>query len=207
MDADEIAARHAQVIGVAPRIEPLQPHELDQSAIALHETTKAVGNREDRERGLDDLPEFIGTMLRHPALLTKHTELGIYLASAGTLPPRDRELVILRIAWLCQAPYEFGEHVIIARGQGFTDADIAGLKAGSGDPHWSPHEAAVLRAVEELFANATISDPTWAVLAQSYDSQQLIELPILVGHYQQLSYLFNSLRLRLHPGNDGLAAV
>ncbi len=207
MDENAIAARHVQVIGAAPRIEPLAPHELDQSAIAFHESTKVVGNREDRERGLDDLPEFIGTMLRHPALLTKHTELGIYLASAAALPPRDRELVILRIAWLCQAPYEFGEHVIIARTKGFTGADITALKAGSADLHWSGHEAAVLRAVEELFADAVISDATWAELAQAYGVQQLIELPVLVGHYQQLSYLFNSLRLRLHAGNEGLRAT
>jgi alkylhydroperoxidase family enzyme len=146
-------------------------------------------------------------MLRHPKLLTKHTELGIYLAAAGTLPRRDRELVILRIAWLCQAPYEFGEHVIIARSQGFTGEDIAGLKSGSTDSHWSGHETAVLCAVEELFADAAISDSTWAELAQCYDPQQLIELPVLVGHYQQLSYLFNSLRLRLHEGNDGLRAT
>jgi alkylhydroperoxidase family enzyme len=206
MGPDEIAARHAEVVGSAPRIEPLRPDELDESAIAFHESTRVVGNREDHERTLADLPEIIGTMLRHPDLLKQHTELGVYLAVGGALPPRDRELAILRIGWLCRAPYEFGEHVIIARKLGFSARDIAALKSGSGDPHWAEHERAVLGAAEELFGNAAIADPTWAVLAQSYDARQLIELPMLIGHYQQLSYLMNSLRLRLHNGNAGLLA-
>lgn len=206
MDQLKIAARHAEVIEVGPRIEPLRSDELDEAAIAFHNSTRVVGNREPHERGLDDLPEVIGTMLRHPELLTKHTELGILLATSANLPPRDRELAILRIAWLCKAPYEFGEHVIIARIQGFDGADIAGLKVGSGDPHWTEHEAAVLGAVEDLFTNAVISDRNWVTLAQRYGARQLIELPILIGHYQQLSYLFNSLRLRLHEGNARLLA-
>ena len=68
------------------------------------------------------------------------------------------------------------------------------------------HAQAILRAAEELFADAMISDETWATLSKRLDDRQLIELPILIGQYQAVAYYQNSLRLRLHNGNLGLKA-
>src|SRR3546814_8631597 len=62
-----------------------------------------------------NLPEIVRTMLRHPELFARQTDVGIQLLARGALTPRDRELAVLRIGWLCQAPYEFGEHVYVAK--------------------------------------------------------------------------------------------
>lgn len=113
---------------------------------------------------------------------------------------------MLRLVWLCCAPCEFGEHVFLAHGVGISSEQIDATKTGSTADIWSPHERAILMAVEELFANAMISDATWAQLAKSWDDTQSMELPILIGHYQQTGYVQNSLPLRLHPGNEGLLA-
>ena len=63
-----------------------------------------------------------------------------------------------------------------------------------------------MRATEELYEDAMISDATWATLAKRLDERQLIELPIVIGQYQAVAYYQNSLRLRLHDGNLGLKA-
>jgi alkylhydroperoxidase family enzyme len=146
------------------------------------------------------------TMLRHPGLFARQAEIGVQLIGKGVLSARDRELAILRVGWLCQAPYEWGEHVIIAKKLGITSDEIEAITIGSGAPGWSEHEAAILRAVEELLADAMISDATWDVLAKRLDERQLIELPSLIGQYQAVAYYQNSLRLRLHGGNLGLRA-
>src|SRR3546814_4812703 len=65
-----------------------------------------------------NLPEIVRTMLRHPELFARQTDVGIQLRARGALTPRDRELAVLRIGWLCQAPYEFGEHVYVAKSVG-----------------------------------------------------------------------------------------
>jgi alkylhydroperoxidase family enzyme len=122
------------------------------------------------------------------------------------LPGRDREVAVLRIGWLCRAPYEWGEHVLIAKKLGVTSAEIEAITIGSTAPGWSVHDRAILRAVEELYADAMISDATWATLAERYDERQLIELPVLIGQYQAVAYYQNSLRLRLHHNNPGLTA-
>jgi alkylhydroperoxidase family enzyme len=77
---------------------------------------------------------------------------------------------------------------------------------GSTAPGWSDHDRAILRAVEELRADAMISDATWSVLAGDLDDRQLIELVMLIGQYETVAYYQNALRLRLREGNQGLSA-
>lgn len=210
-----------------PRIAPLRPGELTDELMAIvtrmarlnvslqsrdpSMLTDAIALREggaalDPSAAIAALPDIVLTLLRHPYLFSALTDVGIQLLAHGALSPRDRELAILRVGWLCRAPYEWGEHVIIAKKAGVTSEDVERVTRGSNSPGWSEHEAAILRAVEELHADAVISDATWAVLAKTLSEQQLIELPALVGQYQAVAYYQNSLRLRLHDGNLGLAA-
>jgi alkylhydroperoxidase family enzyme len=155
---------------------------------------------------VSNLSEIMRTMLRHPDLFVREIDIGIQLLTQGALSNRDRELAILRIGWLCQAPYEWGEHVLVAKHVGVTSEDIERITRGSAAPGWSEHDQAILRAAEELFADAMISDATWATLSKRLDDRQLIELPTVIGQYQAVAYYQNSLRLRLHNGNLGLKA-
>jgi alkylhydroperoxidase family enzyme len=221
--------REAQILGDGPRIAPLSVEEmtddLQQMMERMSRLNAAIDSRdkemitdlmpegvataapvEDLSARLANLPEIMRTMLRHPHLFARQVDVGIQLLSRGALSARDRELAILRIGWLCQAPYEWGEHVLIARKLGIGSDDIERVTHGSDAPGWSEHERALLRATEELHADAMISDATWTTLAKHLDEQQLIELPILVGQYQAVAYYQNSLRLRLHEGNLGLKA-
>jgi alkylhydroperoxidase family enzyme len=206
-----------------PRIAPLQVDELTDELVTIVarfiELNAAIESRdqavltdamaEEKDEpaaALERLPEIIRTLLRHPHLFNALTDVGIQLLSRGALSARDRELAILRMGWLCRAPYEWGEHVIIAKKAGITSAEIERVTQGSKAEGWSRHEAAILRAAEELRADAMISDSTWAELAETLDERQLIELPALIGQYQAVAYYQNSLRLRPHEGNLGLAA-
>lgn len=198
---NDIQAREALILGKPPRVPPLKPSELgkeaSETALALRKA--ATGGSSD------EVTEFTATMLRHPDLYRCHVALGIQLYK-GALSPRDRELAVLRIGWLCRAPYEWGEHVKIGKRVGITPEEIERAIQGSAAPGWNEHERAILRAVEELLADAMISDETWAVLSKKLDEKQLIEFPLLVGNYVSLAYFQNSLRLRLIAGNPGLSA-
>ncbi|MEO6248216.1 MAG: carboxymuconolactone decarboxylase family protein [Sphingomicrobium sp.] len=221
-------ARHDYILCAGPRILPLDiaelTPELEAMILPMIEINTIVNSREadnltdvigpdasaagtaDHTALLANLPEIMRTMLRHPALFVCQTALGIELLGRGSLPPRDRELAILRMGWLCQAPYEWGEHVLIAKKVGVTSEEIERITIGSTAPGWSDHDRTILRAVEELRDTAMISDATWATLSDTFDEQQMIELPILIGQYQAVAYYQNSLRLRLHDGNLGLDA-
>lgn len=142
------------------------------------------------------------TLVRHPGLFRRWLPFGGKLL-AGKLPARDRELLILRTGWNCGADYEWAQHVRIARRAGVADDEIARVKDGPDAPGWDPFDATLLRAADELHAQATLSDATWAALAARYDERQLIELPMLVGHYHLVAFALNSLGVQVE---DDVAA-
>jgi 4-carboxymuconolactone decarboxylase len=194
-------ARDALILGQPPRIAPLDVNSLGKevadSALALRKAATGVVSNE--------VTEFTATVLKHPALYDRHVQLAMQLYT-GALPPRDRELAILRVGWLSQAPYEWGQHVPIGKKAGLTVEEVERVIQGSTAPGWNDHDRTILRAVEELLHDAMITDATWAALSAFFDEPQLIEFPIMIGQYVGIAYLQNSLRMRLIPGHEGLAA-
>lgn len=124
----------------------------------------------------------------------------------SSLPVRDRELVVLRSAWLCQAAYAWAEHVRIARAAGLTGADIERVAGGPQAGGWDDFELALVKAVDQLHATATIDGAVWQVLASRYSAGQLIELPMLAGLYHLVSWTQNAAGIAPNPGSAGLAA-
>jgi alkylhydroperoxidase family enzyme len=184
---------------VTPRIRPLTEGDLGEDARALLQLPLKGHAR-------NDISPFLLTVVRHVGLYRHFAPFAGKLLVGGKLPARDRELAILRGAWLCTAAYEWGEHVRIASSVGMSAAEIEGIRQGSGHSRWNPHERAVLTATEELHADAKISQQTWQALAQQYDERQLIELPMLVGAYQMIAYVQNALQVPLPEGSAGLDA-
>jgi 4-carboxymuconolactone decarboxylase len=196
----DIDARETQVLGKPQRIEPLKQEDFDEEAKALVITIReSLGISEHAV-----VPEAFGTMLKHPGLYRCQMEMGIQLLGKGVLSPRERELAIMRVGWLCRAPYEWTQHVDIAKRYGVTSEEVERVTRGSFAPGWTEHEAAILRGVEELLGDQMITDDTWNVLARSWSERQLLEFPTLVGQYVAIAYSQNALRMRLNPGKQGL---
>ena len=195
----DIDARMAEVVGEAPRIEPLGAEEMDEESRELVRAIRASAGAAD----VNQLSEFMRTMIKHPALFRLQMEMGNMLYN-GKIPQRERELAILRNAWICRAPFEWGQHVIIAHRIGITGDEIERARIGSAAGGWSRHEGAVIKAVEELHGNTAISQETWDLLAETWDEPQLIEFCQMIGQYVTTAFVQNSIRARLEDGNAGL---
>lgn len=169
-----------------PRVEPLPVEQLDP---------------EIRGR-LGDGPvlNIFRTLSHHPKLLKRWLVFGAHVLGKSTLSARDREILILRVGWLCRAEYEWSQHVGIGRGAGLTDEEIERIAAGADAPGWSDRERALLRAADELHADAFVSDATWAELTPYYDTRQLLDLLFTVGQYRLVSMALNTLGVQLEPG-------
>ncbi len=198
-DVHAVAAREAEICGRPQRIEPLAEEELSGELVELMRSVGAsIGETGERQN-----TEYFRTLLKHPEVLRRQLEIGQTLFT-GRLPARSRELAVLRIAWLLQAPYEWGEHVHIAKRYGVTADEVRRVVEGSAAAGWNEADAAVLRAVEELLTRQAIADETWAALAQIWDEAQLIEFPMMVGQYVSTALVQNALRMRLTKENPGL---
>lgn len=195
----DIDARHVQV-AQSPRIAPMKADEFTQEATLLVEQTFARVEAVDKA----EIPEYFGIAFKHPGIARSQMQFSLELSQKGHLSVREREIAILRVAWLSRAPFEWGEHVTAARNCGLTSEEIERITLGSAAGGWTEHEGAIVRAVEELMDDYAISTETWNVLAASWSDQQLMELPGLVGHYLATALFQNSIRFELLEGNTGL---
>lgn len=202
----DTAEREALILGKPQRITPMTAAEAGDAAVAAAGKMRAATAAAASASTAAEVPQIVLTMLKHAELHGNLSALSMYLISKGRLPARERELAILRITWLWQAPFPWGEHVGVGKLAGLDSEEIERVTIGSSAKGWKEQERAILRAAEELFEDGTVSDATWETLAKHYDEQQLMEVPMLIGQFTNVSFTLNTIRARLRPGNKGLKA-
>jgi 4-carboxymuconolactone decarboxylase len=143
---------------------------------------------------------IFGTLAHHPKLLKRWLVFGNHVLAKSTLTARDRELLILRTGWRCRAPYEWGQHVVIARSAGITDEEIARVAEGPDTEGWAPFDALLLRAADELHDDACLTEASYRALAERYDDQQMLDLVFTVGQYHLVSMALNTFRVERDDG-------
>jgi alkylhydroperoxidase family enzyme len=156
-----------------------------------------------RERGGTAGVNALALLARHPALAQGYLTFNRHLLYESELDERTRELVVLRVARLYRSPYEWAQHVLVAEHLGMSRAEIDRVLAGPDADGWSPLEAAVLRAVDQLVDHADVDDDTWATLADEFDDAGLLDLIFTVGGYATLAMAFNASRLALDADLEG----
>jgi 4-carboxymuconolactone decarboxylase len=199
--AIDIDAREAEITGKPQRVAPLAPEEVTDEGKALYSSIFASFGATEKP---GPIPEFYRMRFRNLDLFRVEMDMFMQLLTRGTLPPRDREFIILRVLWLASSPNPFGEHVELGKMVGLTAGEIERITQGSKASGWSEHEAAILAGVEELFERHAICDETWDILKRSWDDTQLIEFPLVVGQYISSALVHNALRTTLSPHNKGL---
>jgi alkylhydroperoxidase family enzyme len=148
---------------------------------------------------------LFATLVRFPDLYQARAAQSTYIRTASTLSGRVREMLILRMGWLCESEYEWAQHAPIARQEGLSIDQIRNITLGPNAPAWSRLDSALLRASDELFRDDTISDATWTTLAGSYTEPQLIDVVITVAGYRLVSVVLNSIGVQIEPDTKGWA--
>jgi AhpD family alkylhydroperoxidase len=141
-------------------------------------------------------PNLFLTMGRRRKLFRGWLRFAGRLMPGGTLPRRETELVILRVAHLRSCAYEFEHHVRLGRRAGVTREDVTRVEAGPDADGWTDRERALLHAVDALHADQDLDDATWTALRKHLDEPQAIEFLLLVGHYEMLATFLLTLRVQ-----------
>jgi alkylhydroperoxidase family enzyme len=177
-----------------PRIAPLEEAEWTDVERAL---LKPIQD----ERGA--VPNIYRMFARHPEMFTPRYEFGRYLQRESTVPSRERELLINRIAWLSNCEYEWSAHTRIGRENGLTDQEIDWLRQGPAAPGWSAEDRTLMLAVEQLYDQQFLEDEVWSALAARFEMHQMMDLVVTVGGYHMLATALNSFGVELEPGAEG----
>ena len=143
------------------------------------------------------------TLGHHPGLLKRFNALGGAFLVHGLVPARAREIVVLRVGWNCRSVYEFGQHTVIGRDAGLTEAEITALTTARALGPWNDDDEALIALADELCADDCVSDATFAVLRRRWNDAELVELVALAGFYRMVSGILNSLGVEPEPGLPG----
>ena len=175
------------------RIDGVAPPYPPETARALHRWMPPGVARE---------PLMLFKVLeRHPELASRMRALGAGLLVHGRLADADRELVIARVCARCGCAYEWGVHMATyATAAGLTPRQVTLTATGTpDDPAWSPRQAALLRAVDELHDNARLTDAAWSGLREHLDESEALEFLVLAGWYRTIAYVAGGAEIEPEP--------
>lgn len=176
-----------------PRLAPVDPPYRPEVADALR---RLMGGAED----LEPLALF-RTIAHHPVLLDRFRQIGSTLLSFGRLDAADRETVIHRATARCGAAYEWGVHArLFAPAAGLGDDWLRATWSGdAGDPAFTPRQALLVRAVDELHDTGAWSDGTAEALAAELEPDALVEVVCLTGFYHLVSFCCGAFAIEPEP--------
>jgi AhpD family alkylhydroperoxidase len=144
-------------------------------------------------------PHIFTTLARNRSLFRRWLWFAGGLMPGGKLPRRDTELLILRVAHNTGCDYERGHHEELGRRAGLSAAEVERVGEGPGASGWTPRQARLLRAADELHATGDIGEELWSELTAEFDEPRLIELCLLIGHYEMLAMTLKALRVQPDP--------
>jgi AhpD family alkylhydroperoxidase len=149
-----------------------------------------------RAAGTRRAPNLFTTLARHRRLFRAWLRFAGALMPRGSLPRADTELVILRVAHNSRCDYEWRHHERLGRASGLSDADLGRVLEGPAATGWSLRQSVLLRAADELHDHRELSDELWGTLSEQLSEAELIELLMLIGHYEMLAMTITSLRIQ-----------
>jgi alkylhydroperoxidase family enzyme len=170
----------------APRLAPFDESELTREQLI------AMGTDPDNPDVRPRMNLF-RTMMHNVELMDHWRPFGDYVNASDSISARDKELLIMRLAWLYYSEYEWGAHYNVALGAGLTEEQIEQTKAGPDSPIWDDFDRAWLRAADELYEHAFITDANWEVLRTRYSESQLMHMFATVAHYHLVAMMTNTL--------------
>lgn len=178
-----MAAAHPEI--ATPRIPPGDASEIGRLNTLFARVAGAVTGSSP--------PNVFTTLARHRRLFRRWLRFAGALMPGGVLPRTETELLILRVAHNCRCEYEWAQHERLGVAAGLDSEEVRRVRQGPGAAGWSERQELLLRAADELHAERTISDSLWAELRPLYADKGLIELCMLVGHYEMLAMTLNAL--------------
>jgi 4-carboxymuconolactone decarboxylase len=146
---------------------------------------------------------IIATMAHHDGFAHAFRGLTRFVLEEATVPRRQRELVILRMGWNCQAQYEFGQHTLMAKANGVTDEEIASVTRPLATHAWSEEDSVLLQMVDDLHQDDCISQDIWDKLESLWTTPEIIEFTASALTYRMVSGFLNSFGVELDEGVPG----
>lgn len=161
------------------RITPVTPGTRPELA--------AVEDQILAERGR--ISELYQVLLNSPPIAHGWEQMLSAVRNRSSLDAGLRELVILRVAVLNNAPYEFTAHIPHAQKAGKSEAAIEATRSvpATGAAHWTAAEAMAIRLTDAMTRDITVSDALFAEVKAHFNAQEQVDLVATIAAYNMVS--------------------
>jgi alkylhydroperoxidase family enzyme len=132
------------------------------------------------------------TFAHHPKLAELFSQLNVHLLTTNSLPVKQRQIAIMRTAWICKATYMWSSHLNTSRMVGLQPDMYGPIQAGADDPYFTDFERTVIRATDELVTDKLIGEANWQALMQEWSNQQMLDFLFTVGAYVTVAGVMKS---------------
>lgn len=139
-------------------------------------------------------------MSHAPEVGIQFLRLGNAILLKSIVPQKLRELAILRVGHLCQANYEWAQHVPIALHVGLRQSQIDVLPYWQNSPEFDDQEKAVLRYTDEITLGIRAKDDTFAAVRSFLNEEAVVELTTAIGYYGMVCRILETLQVELERG-------
>lgn len=160
----------------ATRLPPLSRSEWTDEAREVFGYWEGPTARENGSQS-----QTMMVLANHPRLAIASLDFGKYILVDCTLTARQKELIVLRVAWRYGSEYQWTHHVLSGRKIGMTDAEFDALKTAGDSPAFNRGEQAIIRAVDQLSDSGKVDDATWSALSEELDKHQLMDTLYAIG--------------------------
>jgi 4-carboxymuconolactone decarboxylase len=178
----------------SPRIPPLQREEWTNDAREVFAYWEGPTAYENGSRS-----NTILTLAQHPKLAIASLDFGKYILIETELTARERELIVLRVAWRYRSDHQWTHHVLSGRKIGITDEEFSALEQSGPSPVWNAAEQALIDAVDQLCTKGQIEDDVWSVLSGHHDKRTLMDILYAIGLFTMNAWAFNAMGIELEP--------
>ena len=155
-----------------------------------------------RER--DGISPLYQALLNSAPIASGWEKLLTAVRKQTTVPPALRELIILRIAVLNRAAFEFDEHVSPARAAGVSDAKMEAVRRwrlGSADNDvesatvFTEDDRLALELADAMTRDIDVPEAVMNRVAARFDARGVLEIVATVAAYNMVSRLLVALRI------------
>ncbi|MBU6267223.1 MAG: hypothetical protein KGN34_06770 [Sphingomonadales bacterium] len=173
-----------------PRLRELNEDELTPEMKAMFERWKT-----GPFKGADTNP-VLRTFIHNPVVADLFSQFNIHILVTNTVPVRQRQIAIMRTAWITQATYMWSSHLNTSQSFGLETDLFEPIKHGADDPYFTPFEKVVIRATEDLVERHEVSQANWDALMAEWRPEQMMDFLFTVGAYVTVAGVMRSCRVQ-----------
>jgi len=135
------------------------------------------------------------TLLNAPEIAQGWEALLTAIRNRNSLSPAIREMIILRVAILNRADYEFDAHEPHALKAGVSPEKIAAIRQVKLAPIFSEQEILILNLTDVMTKEIQVPDELFDQVKPHFDDTQRLELVATIAAYNMVSRLLNALHV------------